>query len=249
MALILKGPAVQAWKAGGSRWKTWCSRITFASLRIGTHCSKQLHILSCYAPTYPSSREMKEAFYNDLQQALSEIPSQDTYVVLGDFNARVGSRNDSADENVDDDASGQSSNVLGPHGHGELNEAGKELLSFLSINEATVCNAWYQKKGIHKATWQHPGSKKWHCIDYAIMKQSQRRKCLDVSVMRGAQCNTDHQMLQVKLHVGPVRRHYRPNSSSQMRFDISKLKEQAVGSHGRMTARGHFQEMVGEKLN
>ena len=34
-----------------------------------------------------------------------------------------------------------------------------------------------------------------------------------------------------------------------MRFDISKLKEQAVGSHGRMTARGHFQEMVGEKLN
>ena len=117
------------------------------------------------------------------------------------------------------------------------------------INEATVCNTWYQKKGIHKATWQHPGSKKWHCIDYAIMKQSQRRKCLDVSVMRGAQCNTDHQMLQVKLHVGPVRQHYRLNSSSQMRFDISKLKEQAVGSHGGMTARAHFQEMVGEKLN
>ena len=249
VALILKGPAVQAWKAGGSRWKTWGSRIISASLRIGTHCSKQLHVLSCYAPTYPSSRETKEAFYNDLQQALSEIPSQDTYVVLGDFNARVGSRNDSADENVDDNASGQRSNVLGPHGHGELNEAGKELLSFLSINEATICNTWYQKKGIHKATWQHPGSKKWHCIDYAIMKQSQRRKCLDVSVMRGAQCNTDHQMLRVKLHVGPVRRHYRPNSSSQMRFDISKLKEQAVGSHGRMTARGQFQEMVGEKLN
>ena len=64
----------------------------------------------------------------------------------------MGSRNDSADENVDNDASGQRSNVLGPQGHGELNEAGKELLSFLSINEATVCNTWYQKKGIHKAT-------------------------------------------------------------------------------------------------
>ena len=25
--------------------------------------------------------------------------------------------------------------------------------------------------GIHKATWQQPRSKKWHCIDYAIMKQ------------------------------------------------------------------------------
>ena len=80
------------------------------------------------------------------------------------------------------------------------------------------------------------------------LETSVRRKCLDVSVMRGAQCNTDHQMW-VKLHVGPVRRHYRPNSSSQMRFDISKLKEQAVGRHGRMTTRGHFQEIVGEKLN
>ena len=249
VALILKGPAVQAWKAGGSRWKSWGSRIISASLRVGTHCSKQLHVLSCYAPTYSSSREMKEAFYNDLQQALSEIPSHEMYVVLGDFNARVGSRIAGEHENDDDDESGQSSNVLGPHGHGELNEAGRELLSFLSINEATVCNTWYQKKGIHKATWQHPGSKKWHCIDYAIMKQSQRRKCLDVSVMRGAQCNTDHQMLRMKLNVGPVRRHCRPNTNSHMRFDISKLKEKAVDGHGRMTARGHFQEMVGEKLN
>ena len=159
VALILKGPAVQAWKAGGSRWKSWGSRIISASLRIGTHCSKQLHILSCYAPPYPSSHEMKEAFYNDLQQALAEIPSQETYVSCDG----ITSRNDSPD--VDDNASGQRSNVLGPHGHGELNEAGKELLSILSKNEATVCNTWYQKKGIHKATWQHPGSKKWHCID------------------------------------------------------------------------------------
>ena len=73
VALILKGPAVQAWKAGGSRWKTWGSRIISATLRIGTHCSKQLHILSCYAPTYPSSRDVKETFYNDLQQALSGV--------------------------------------------------------------------------------------------------------------------------------------------------------------------------------
>jgi len=28
----------------------------------------------------------------------------------------------------------------------ETNEAGRELLSFLAINEATVCNTWFSKR-------------------------------------------------------------------------------------------------------
>ena len=46
-----------------------------------------------------------------------------------DFNARVGSRA------VDDDEWWYES---GPHRYGELNEASRDLLSFLSTNEATV---------------------------------------------------------------------------------------------------------------
>ena len=29
--------------------------------------------------------------------------------------------------------------MIGPHGYGELNEAGQELLSFLSVNGAMIC--------------------------------------------------------------------------------------------------------------
>ena len=128
----------------GSGWKSLGSRIVSTSLRLGTHNNNQLHILSIYAPTYASSQELKDTFYNNLQQAISQIPSHETYVILGDFNARVGSRTDSDDD--DEDENGQHRNVPGPHGHGQLNDTGKELLSFLSINEATVCNTWYQKK-------------------------------------------------------------------------------------------------------
>ena len=73
-------------------------------------------------------------------------------------------------------------NVRGPHGLEEANDAGKELLSFLSLNEATICNTWFEKKDIHKSTWQHPKSKKWHCIDYAIMRQKDRARCIDAAV-------------------------------------------------------------------
>ena len=42
-------------------------------------------------------------------------------------------------------------------------------MHFLSLKEATVCNTWFNKKDIYKCTWQHPKSKKWHCIDHAIV--------------------------------------------------------------------------------
>ncbi len=44
----------------------------------------------------------------------------------------------------------------GPHGYGDLNDAGRELLSFLATNEVTVCNSWFKKRNIQKQTWQHP---------------------------------------------------------------------------------------------
>ena len=108
-----------------------------AVLRQGKHQMEVLHVLSCYAPTYASSRVDKDVFYNDLQQKILSIPPNDCYVILGDFNARVGSRTD---------GHGRWWYEQVPHGYGTLNEAGKELLSFFSVNEATVCNTWFKKR-------------------------------------------------------------------------------------------------------
>ena len=79
-------------------------------------------------------------------------------MILGDFNARVGSRmcNSSSNPREEED---QWESVRGPHGVREVNEAGEELLNFLLLNEATICNTCFQKKSIHKYTWQHPRSK------------------------------------------------------------------------------------------
>ena len=109
--------------------------------------SDHIHILSCYAPTFSASRTDKFKFLDDLQQALDAVPPSECYVIMGDFNARVGSRT-SVDE--------QWAGVRGPHALEEIYEAGRELLSFLAINEASVCNTCFPKREIHKHTWQHP---------------------------------------------------------------------------------------------
>ena len=87
VAIVLIGSAIGAWKAGGKCWKAWNSRIISAILVSGSRSRDRIHVLSCYAPTYASSREEKEAFFDSLQQATSAVPPGESCVMLGDFNA------------------------------------------------------------------------------------------------------------------------------------------------------------------
>ena len=66
------------------------------------------------------------------------------YIILGDLYARVGARSMPDDEWEFE---------RGPHGFDEVNEAGRELLAFLSLNEATI---YIMKRDINKYTWKQP---------------------------------------------------------------------------------------------
>ena len=77
-------------------------------------------IIALYAPVNPSNatsdaRAPSDAFYDSLHFTLFSAPSRDMTIVLGDFNARVGSR------------FSQWSLFIGPYGPSELNENGEQL--------------------------------------------------------------------------------------------------------------------------
>ena len=106
------------------------------TLQQGRTTSDHLHILSCYAPTFGANRSEKDHFLNDLQQAIDSIPTRESYVILEDFIARVGSRSG------DKDLWG---NVRGLFGLGEENVAGRKFLNFLLLNEATSATPCLQR--------------------------------------------------------------------------------------------------------
>ena len=214
VAIVLSGEAVKAWVASGKNWKAYLSRIVKGVLLKSRSPYRQFHVISCYALTFKSSRSEKDTFYNHLQLALNDIPPYDSYMILGDFNAHVRSRLDKDEEWAD---------VRGPIGIGECNEAGSELLSFACTNEISICNGWFEKKAIHKVIWQHPRSKKWHCIDYAMTRQRDRRLCLDATIKRGAECNTDHHLLRVKWKTQRLKCNKKVKANSIKGFDVSNL--------------------------
>ena len=110
-----------------------------------------------------------------------------------------------------------------------MNNAGKELLQLLHVVQ-----------DINKGTWQHPKSKKWHCIDYSIVRTRNKRRCLDACVNRGAECDTDHQLLRIKMRLSKL---YQTTRSvvNPHRYDISKLAGPSLDENGKDTPKGRFQ--------
>ena len=60
--------------------------LTFIFLSGKRHAT----IVSAYAPTMTNPDEVKDKFYDDLDSVISAAPRTDKLILLGDFNARVG---------------------------------------------------------------------------------------------------------------------------------------------------------------
>lgn len=114
--------------------------------------------------------------------------------------------------------------MRGVHGVGRMNKAGEDLLSSCALNELTIMNTCYEEN-IHKFTWQLPGSKQGHSINY-VCHQIQGRLCHDVGVFQSADCWTDNKLLHTKISMKVL---HKPSvSKSTPRFAVSRLKDAKV---------------------
>ena len=100
VALVFRGKALGAWRHGGQQWKARSSRCVSVVLQADKRTGSRIHVVSCYAPTRAASRD-DDAFFQELNNIISGVPVGEMYIILGDFNARVESR-----ESDDNDWSG-----------------------------------------------------------------------------------------------------------------------------------------------
>ena len=89
-----------------------------------------------------------------------------------------------------------------------VNDNGEAMLSWCAQNGLAVINTTFQKK-IHQHTWQHP-----------------RRYGCDVSVLRSADCWTDHKLLGAKLKIGVAKK--RVKAMTRKSFAVNSLQDAKV---------------------
>ena len=133
--------------------------VRLMRMRIPLTRDRYATVFSCYAPTLDSSEDDKDTFYEQLDAELQGTPISDKLILMGDFNARVGSSYGTWDK------------VIGGHGIGKINANGHRLLSLCSQNQLVITNTIFKIKGIYKGTWKHPRSGQWHMLDYVIIRQ------------------------------------------------------------------------------
>ena len=158
--------------------------------------NKHATIVSAYVPKMTNPDEVKDKFYNDLDDVISATPRTDKLILLGDFNARVGTDHQTWE------------GVIGPEGVGKCNNNGLLLLRKCAEYDLLINNTVFRLPNRNKTSWMHPCSKHWHLIDYVIMLRTDRQDVRVTKTMCGADCWTDHRLVVSKLNlrIQPARR-------------------------------------------
>ena len=99
-------------------------------------------VTQAYAPTSQAEEAEVKGFYEDLQKLLQLTPKKDVLLIIGDWNAKVGSQ--------------ETPGVTGKFGLGLWDEAGQRLIQFCQENALVIANTLFQQHKRRLYTWTSP---------------------------------------------------------------------------------------------
>ena len=137
-----------------------------------------------YALTSNAEEAEVERFYEDLQDLLELTPKKNVLLIVGGWNAKVGSQ--------------EIPGVTGKFGLGVQNLAGQRLIEFCQENALDIANTLFQQYKKRLYTWTSPNDQYRNQIDYILCSQRWRSSIQSEKIRLGADCGSDHELLIAK---------------------------------------------------
>ena len=99
-------------------------------------------LIQVYVLTSNAEEAEVEWFYEDLQDLLELTPQKDVFLIIEDWNAKVGSQ--------------ETPGVTGKFGLGVQNKAGQRLIEVCQENVLVIANSLFQQHKRRLYTWTSP---------------------------------------------------------------------------------------------
>ena len=157
-------------------------------------------VIQVYAPTNNAEEAEVEQFYEDPQDLLELTPKKDVLFIIGDWNAKLGSK--------------EIPGVTGKFGLGVQNEARQRLTEFCEQNALIIANTLFQQHKRRLYTWTSPDGQYQNQIDYILCSQRWKSSIQSAKTKPGVDCSSDQEPLIAKFRfklkkVGKTNRPFR----------------------------------------
>ena len=210
-------------------WEGHGPRIITATFRTNER-RINMDVIQCYAPTNDSDDQDKEEFYSRLLTIIQDRPERNVIIVMGDFNAKIGSDNRSYEE------------IMGQQGLGEMNDNGERFADLCASSGLVIEGSYFQHRRIHKATWVSPDLQTENQIDHMCIGKRFRRSLQDVRVRRGADVASDHHLLVARLKL-KLRRNWTGKTNQRFGYNTFLLNDTNKREEFSITLSNKFQAL------
>ncbi|KAL0032723.1 hypothetical protein WJX79_005630 [Trebouxia sp. C0005] len=169
-----------------------CSPINKRIITATFHTAlTPLTVIQVYAPTNCATPDVKDAFYQQLQQQLEEVPNANLLLLMGNFNAKLGCE------------AHLWGGAIGRFGlPAPITDNGTRLLHLCMANNLVVTDTIFQHKPVHLQTWYSPNAtdSTKHQIDHVLFRRRDIKAVQDTRVFRGADIESDHRLMLSQHH-------------------------------------------------
>ena len=144
-----------------------------------------LNIVSAYAPQINNSMEEKNYFWEDLDELIESISTEERIVLGADLNGHVGKGNIGDEE------------IMGRYGVGTRNKEGSMVVDFVKRMDLAIVNTYFNKKDEYRVTYKSGG--KSNQVDYVMCRRKNLKEMCDCKVILNECVAKQHRMVVSKM--------------------------------------------------
>ncbi|XP_044766150.1 craniofacial development protein 2-like [Coccinella septempunctata] len=187
------------------------SRIVATKLRSQ---GKKVNIIGVYSPENCKPEAERTSFYETLQETIDTIPRNETVILMGDFNARVGNT--------------MIPGVKQRFNEDVTNENGELLIDFCAQNELRINNTFFKHKEQHKYTFQNTRGDR-SMIDYILTNRKIHCiQILDIRCLCSANIGSDHNLVLGKIRMAIQKPQNTDPIISETKIKVESLQDEST---------------------